>query len=156
MVAIKDMLERNAITRNQVGMLYDMGYLYIKPGTSREILGRNLNSAGFERIPPGAQAHHWLPLAQGSNLERDFIIRGVDPNLAIHGEFMVLEKHRLIHGKGTTGWTAGDSMVHQWVRFFEAFPDATASQIYAFKDRIKSLTAGDVTSADLIVWPYPK
>ena len=137
-------------------MLYDIGYLYIKADTSRAILGKNLISAGFTRTPPGAQAHHWLPLAQGSNLEKEFIIRGVDPNLAVHGEFMVLEKHKLIHGKGTTGWTAGDSMVHQWVGFFKRTPSPTQADIYIFRDQLKSLCSGDVTSADLINWPIPK
>ena len=156
MVAIKDMLERNAITREQVGMLYDIGYLHITPGRSREILGENLRAAGFNRIPPGSPAHHWLALAQGNNLEREFIIRGVDPNLAIHGEFMVAEKHKLIHGKGTTGWIAGDPIVHQWVGFFKRIPSPTQADIYAFRDQLKSLCGGDITSADLINWPIPK
>jgi hypothetical protein len=81
-------------------------------------LGQNLIGAGFPRNPPGAQAHHWLPLAQNEyQLERKFIIRGVDPNLSIHGEFMDVEKHRIIHGKGTTGWTGGDVLVYQWDKF---------------------------------------
>lgn len=156
MVLIKDMLERGVITRTQVEMLYDMNYLHIKAGTSRANLGINLERAGFRRIPAGAQAHHWFPLAPGSNLERQFITRGIDPNLAIHGEFMVLEKHKLIHGKGVTGWAGGDVIVYQWQKFFIEFESASPAQIYAFKDRLKALCSGDVTSADLITWPYSK
>jgi hypothetical protein len=157
MVAIKDTLERGLINRDHVEMLYDTGYLYLKPDSSRAILGQNLIGAGFPRTPPGAQAHHWLPLAQkGSKLERQFITRGIDPNLAIHGEFMDLEKHKLIHGKGTTGWAAGDSMVHQWVGFFRRSPSPTQADIYIFRDQLKSLCNGEITSADLINWPIPK
>jgi hypothetical protein len=158
MVAIKDMLERGVITKEHVEMLYDTGYLYLKPDSSRAILGQNLIDAGFPRTPPGAQAHHWLPLAQkDSKLEREFIIRGVDSNLAIHGEFMDLEKHKLIHGKGTTGWgPSGDVMVYQWDKFFKEFTLATPAQVYAFRDQLKALCAGSVSSADQIVWPYSK
>jgi hypothetical protein len=120
-------------------------------------LGQNLISAGFPRTPPGAQAHHWLPLAQNEyQLERKFIISGVDPNLAIYGEFMDVEKHRIIHGKGTTGWTGGDVLVYQWDKLFLANAYATPAQIYAFKDQLKSLCSGEIINADQIVWPFPK
>jgi hypothetical protein len=151
------MLEWGVINRDHVEMLHDTGYLYLKPDSSRAILGQNLIDAGFPRTPPGAQAHHWLPLAQkDSKLERQFLIRGIDPNLAVHGEFMDLEKHKLLHGKGTTGWINGDTIVHQWVKFFEAFPEAPVTQVIEFRDRIKNLAAVNVQSADLISWPYPK
>jgi hypothetical protein len=38
---------------------------------------------------------------------------------------MDLEKHKLIHGKGTTGWLGGDVLVYQWDKFFLANTDAT-------------------------------
>jgi hypothetical protein len=157
MVAIKDMLERGVINREHVEMLYDTGYLYVKADSSRAILGQNLIGAGFPRTPPGAQAHHWLPLAQnGYQLEKKFISSGVDPNLAIHGEFMDAEKHRIIHGKGATGWTGGDVLVYQWDKFFTEFSSPSPTQIYDFKNRLKALCAGDITNADLIIWPYNK
>jgi hypothetical protein len=116
-----------------------------------------LISAGFPRIPPCAQAHHWLPLAQkDSKLEREFIIRGVDPNLAIHGEFMELEKHKLIHGRGTTGWLGGDVLVYQWDKFFLANTVATSAQILDLKNQLKAFCSGEIANADQPPWPFPK
>jgi hypothetical protein len=138
-------------------MLCDSGYIYVKADSSRAILGQNLISAGFPRTPPGAQAHHWLPLAQnGYQLEKKFISSGVDPNLAIHGELMDAEKHRIIHGKGATGWTGGDVLVYQLDKFFTEFNTPSPAQIYDFKNRLKALCSGDITNADLIIWPYNK
>ncbi len=154
MEAVQDLLSRDAITREQIEMLYEAGELYLHTDTSRKALRANLTAAGSDGI--GKAAHHDLPLAQKYQLEKEFVARGIDPNLAENGRFIDHEKHRIIHGKGTTGWLGGDPFIHQWRKFFDRTPGATADQIHTFRDELRALTAGDVTNADLIAWPFSK
>jgi hypothetical protein len=157
MEGVLDLVQRNVIGREEVEMLYKSGILHLDPKKSRVQLRKNLNAANFDG--KGKAAHHWLCLSQKSQeLEKEFIIRGVDPNLAENGEFMDFQKHVILHGRGSTGWIDGDPLVHQWVLFFRRNTESNSNRaaILNFRDQLKAVTSGDITSVDSIAWPFAK
>jgi hypothetical protein len=157
MDALADAIQRGDITDHQVEILRNSGVLRVQD--SRKRLRQELGVSGTLRAQ-GKEAHHDLPVISSEpDLELEFLKRGIDPNKAENGRIVDIEKHKLIHGKGTTGWgNHGDPYIYQWDRFFNdpAKPNPDAAAILQFRDELRTLTSPPFSNADDLTWPYAK
>ena len=133
--------------------------LGISSDNSRAVLIRQLGVDGT-LLKQGKEAHHDLPIISSEpDLEIEFLKRGIDPNKAENGRVLDIQTHKLIHGKGTTGWgNLGDPYIYQWDMFFKdrTRPPPNAAAVMQFRDQLRTLTSTPFSSADDLAWPYGK
>lgn len=124
------------------------------PGASKDLAyylkqaGKTVDDTSLYR------AHHYFPV----ELEEEFVMRGIDINLGPDsGEWMPLDFHKMIHGKGTRGqgWGRGGPWNYQWRQFFAtAGPEGrSAKDIWKFKnDLFEKISNRQAQSAQDIDW----
>lgn len=97
------------------------------------------------------RAHHYYPV----EFEESFVRVGIDINEGPSaGAWLEEDFHKIVHGKGSTGWPDGNPWNYQWDQFFKE-GEKSAVQITAFRDILKAAIADRTQTGSQIRWKYP-